>query len=272
MTELLSTWEFDRRIPSVIAIGSQLVYGSVGNNAAAGQFDAAGLRRLTVPTVLLSNLPHYPSVHAVDIPDAWLMNTLADLVARGILGSVRFITVGFLASPSQANVIADWLAEVKQAYPNITVILDPTMGDDDVGIYTAPGLAQAHLGLLIPLATGIVPNRFELKLLAQAAGWLDQDQTLDVVETARRITQLGPHWAVVTSATGNLDSDCVVDSVVTPTEASSYAHPKITTAAKGAGDHFAAALLIALSQGMSVVEGTEVAAKVVATHLQVPKE
>lgn len=270
MTDSMSPWEFDRRPPKVIAIGSQLVFGSVGNNAAAAQFDAAGLRRLTVPTVLLSNLPHYPSVHAVDIPDAWLANALSDLVARGLLGTVRFITIGFLASPSQAVVIADWLRGVKDAYPKITVILDPTMGDDDVGIYTAPGLAQAHLQLLIPLATGIVPNRFELKLLAQAAGW--PDEPLDVIATAQKITKLGPNWAVVTSATGNLDLDTVVDSVVTTAGASSHGHPMVATAAKGAGDHFAAALLIALAQGKTVDEGTEVAAQAVADHLQSTKE
>ena len=265
MTETMSPWEFDRRAPEIIAIGSQLVYGSVGNNAATALFEVARLRRLTVPTVLLSNLPHYPSVHAVDIPDAWLTSALEDLVARGVLDTVRFITIGFLASPRQAEIIGTWLRQVLIAHPNIMVLLDPTMGDDDVGIYTAPGLAQAHLEHLIPVATGIVPNRFELKLLAQAAGW--QDEPLDVIATARKITELGPAWAVVTSATGNLHSDKVVDSVVTQSTAISHAHPMVATAAKGAGDHFAAALLIALSQGKTVDEATNVAAQVVAAHL-----
>ena len=258
-------WEFDRRDVEVIAIGSQLVYGSVGNNAAGRQFDAANIRRITVPTVLLTNLPHYPSMHAVEIPDAWLTAALEDISARGLLATTRFITVGFLATPGQAQIISRWLIGLKADFPQIFVLVDPTMGDDDVGIYTAPGLAQAHLEYLIPLANGIVPNRFELQLLAEAAGWGTQE--LDVIAAANKITALGPAWAVVTSATGNIDPDKVVDTVVTATGTSNHIHHKVETTAKGAGDHFAAALLIALAQGNDVGNATELAASAVARQL-----
>lgn len=265
MNAQLSGWEFDRRDVEVIAIGSQLVYGSVGNNAAGRQFDAANIRRITVPTVLLTNLPHYPSMHAVEIPDAWLTAALEDIVARGLLETTRFITVGFLATPGQAQIIARWLRSVKENFPQICLIVDPTMGDDDVGIYTAQGLAQAHLKHLIPLANGIVPNRFELQLLAEAAGWETAD--LDVIATANTIIALGPSWAVVTSATGNIDPDKVVDTVVTATGTSNHIRHKVETTAKGAGDHFAAALLIALAQGSDVDSATELAASAVARQL-----
>lgn len=265
MTAQINGWEFDRRDVQVVAIGSQLVYGSVGNNAASSQFDAANIRRITVPTVILTNLPHYPSVHAVEIADSWLTAALEDISARGLLETTRFITVGFLATPGQAQIIARWLTGVKADYPQVSVIVDPTMGDDDVGIYTAPGLAQAHLEYLIPLANGIVPNRFELQLLAEAAGW--DTEGLDVIATASQITKLGPTWAVVTSATGNSEPDNVVDTVVTANGTSSHIHPKVVTSAKGAGDHFAAALLIALAQGNDVGRATELAASAVARQL-----
>lgn len=266
MNEHVSGWEFDRRDVEVIAIGSQLVYGSVGNNAAGSQFDAANIRRIRIPTVILTNLPHYPSVHAVEIPDPWLAAALEDITARGLLKTARFITVGFLATPGQAKIIAHWLKGLKEEFPQICVIVDPTMGDDDVGIYTAPGLAQAHLEFLIPLADGIVPNRFELQLLAQAAGWETED--FSVIATAAKIIELGPTWAVVTSATGNINPDEVVDTVVTANATSSHIHPKVITAAKGAGDHFAAALLIAMAQGNGVGRATELAAVAVAYQLE----
>ena len=257
-------WEFDRRPVDIVAIGSQVVYGSVGNSAAIHQFEAAGLRRVSLPAVILTNLPNYPTVHFLEPSDAWLQGALDDLVARGVLETVRFITVGFLAGPGQAKIIGAWLAAIKAQFPQIQVVLDPTLGDDDVGIYTAPGLAQAHLEHLVPVADGLVPNRFELKLLAEQAGL--ETESLDVVAAARELLSRGPSWVVVTSAAIN-DPGSIAETIVTAVTTEQHIHPRVESDAKGAGDHFAAALVIALSQGAPLARATEVAAAAVATQM-----
>ena len=53
----------------VISIQSQVVYGTVGNNAA-------------LPTVLFSNTPHYDTIHGGAIPADWFAGYLADLDRR----------------------------------------------------------------------------------------------------------------------------------------------------------------------------------------------
>ena len=55
----------------IISIQSQVVYGCVGNNAAMPVFRKAGWRALAVPTVILSNTPHYPTLHGGAVPMDW---------------------------------------------------------------------------------------------------------------------------------------------------------------------------------------------------------
>jgi len=231
----------------VVSVQSQVIYGRVGNNVAMAAFHAAGLCAAAVPTVLLSNTPHYPSLHGGPVPIDWFAGWLDDLVARQCLQRLRLMQLGYLGSAAQAQVLADWLAARQAVQPNLHVHIDPVIGDHDKGIYVDPALVQAYRQQLLPLAHGLLPNGFELaQLTGLPVG--NMDQTL---AAARTLLQGRTRWVAVTSAApDSWPAGKIRVAVVTPEDEHVIEHPRIDAAPKGTGDLFSATLSTGLLAGL----------------------
>ncbi|KAF0814872.1 Pyridoxine/pyridoxal/pyridoxamine kinase [Andreprevotia sp. IGB-42] len=236
-----------RALPiDVISVQSQVVYGCVGNSVAVPTLQGLGLGVAAVPTVLLSNTPHYPSVDGGAIPDAWFSGYLYELEARGVMASVRAILLGYLGNPGQARILASWLEHTMARWPDIRVHIDPVIGDYGQGIYVSPELIPAYRQRLLPHAHGLTPNGFELaRLTGRRLHGIDT-----VIDAARSLLVGRTEWVVVTSAI-DPDSgpampapvdDSITVAVVTRHGAQLLAHPRIALDAKGTGDLFSAML------------------------------
>lgn len=245
----------------LLAFGSQLLHGSVGLNAAQPVYEEAGLRTVQVPSIILSVMPHYPSVHHLDVSDEWLTRALQDLEAIDALSGVELITSGYLARADQATAIATWYQDLDPA-SRPPLILDPTLGDVELGFYTDPGLAQKFRDELAPLAMGLTPNLFELSHLTDVP--LAQLTTTKQIEEAAR-TLLGPHttWVVVTGIdlpAGEDFSADIGEILVVREGYSVHRHERVETVAKGLGDTFTAALNVALLDGSDLDSAVDAAA------------
>ncbi|WP_080795909.1 PfkB family carbohydrate kinase [Corynebacterium pacaense] len=252
--------EFNRQPADVLLIGSQVVYGAVGITGALPIYHDAGMRVLALPTVILSSMPHYANSHRSVQPAQWIGQTMDDLLELGLIDEISTVVTGYFASPEQIEVVADRLRGIRTTHPHLRFVVDPTVGDSDVGVYTAPGIAEALAAHLIPQATGLTPNVFEFDHFTGEG---------DPVTRARGL--LGPRgrWVVVTSASH--DEDTVSNLIVTRTAVHEVSAPHIDSGAKGTGDVFTAALVAGLHRGMELVDAAAAAAAAVSGGLGVDK-
>lgn len=289
--------ELDRRPARLLAFGSQLLHGSVGLNAAERVYAGRGIRAVRVPTILLSVMPHYASVHDVRVSPTWISDALADLEAANALDRVELVTAGYFASPGQPAAVADWFAR-QPAETRPPLILDPTLGDTELGFYTDPGLVPALLEELVPLATGIAPNLFELAHLSgRPIASLSSREAIEAA--ARSLMGERTEWIAVTGvriaapwdtpgdapdhapdrtpghAPGhppNRGGPTVCELLVRPNGSSAHPHRAFETRAKGLGDTFTAALVAALLGGEAVGDAVDAAASEVRALTHGPAE
>lgn len=223
----------------VVSIQSQVIYGRVGNNVAVPTLRALGHSVAVVPTVLLSNTPHYASMHGGAIPDDWFSGWLDDLVARGALRSLQAVQSGYLGSAAQASSLALWLRARVAAKPGLRVIVDPVIGDHDHGVYVDAELVDAMRRYLLPLADGLTPNDFELAHLTGR----DVVDTAGAIAAARSLLTERTQWVVVTSAVPATWPRGQMRLLVVARDATHIVtHPRVDIVPKGTGDLFTASL------------------------------
>ena len=228
----------------VISIQSQVVYGTVGNNAALPTLARHGIRATAVPTVLYSNTPHYDTIHGGAIPADWFRGYLADLDRRRALDATRAIILGYLGSAEQADILADWLDAEKARRPQLHISIDPVLGDHDSGLYVRPELAASYRDRLAACADLITPNHYELGYLSERP----TDSLDATIAAARSLLGARLHTIIVTSSPGAKDGE-IANLIITRDGVAQSHHPHIASDVKGTGDAFHAALTAALLNG-----------------------
>jgi len=158
-----------RPLPIVISIQSQVAWGHVGNSAAAWPMRACGVEVIEVPTALLSNHPHYPSMRGRLLDPDLVGEILSGLAERGIHQRATAILSGFMGQAGTASVVAAFVRQAKDANPDLLYACDPVMGDADLGFFADAALRRAFAEDLVPLADLILPNAFELEALSGVA-------------------------------------------------------------------------------------------------------
>ena len=238
----------------VISIQSQVVHGHVGNSAAVFPMQAKGLSVAAVPTALFSNHPHYPTMHGQILGPELVAGLLRGVEERGLLDSATAIITGYLGSVANAEIVADFIARARQRAPGLLHICDPVMGDDDLGVFVAEGLLEIFRARLVPQASLITPNRYELELLAGTEA-RSMDGIADAMAT---LCGNGTRAAVVTGCVLNDTASGSVETVAwSPTGMSRTAVRRLPIRPCGTGDLFTALLTARLCAGEALLPAAE---------------
>lgn len=126
---------------------------------------ACGIEAAAVPTVLLSNHPHYSTIRGRVLEPDLVRDLLAGVEERGLIDKCKILISGYLGSPGIAAVVIDFVRRVKARNPVLLYLCDPVMGDSDLGLFVSEQLRALFCEGLVPLADIITPNQFELELL-----------------------------------------------------------------------------------------------------------
>jgi pyridoxine kinase len=176
----------------ILAISSQTVFGPVGNSAAVPALQELGHDVIAIPTTLLSHHPGLgrPVGRTTDLQ--LLQDFLTRLSDMGVLETCDAVSTGYFVTAEQVDLTAETIARIKKANPNLVVLVDPVMGDNNA-LYVPQAVAIAIRNHLLPLATIATPNRFEL-------GWLTGSDPQSEMAFAEVAHKLGISELIVTSA------------------------------------------------------------------------
>ena len=239
---------------AILSLQSEVVYGHVGNSAARFALQRLGFDVWALPTTLLSNHPGHKKFRGEAIPAQTMRALLTGIAENGWLKNCAAVLSGYLGHADHAEIVAEAVAQTKQANPQALYLCDPVFGDDD-GAYAKPGVAEAMARRLVPLADIIAPNRFELASLTAR-------QITNPREAVAAARSLGRREVLVTSVP--FGNDEIGSLIVTRDDAVATVTPKLDAVPHGTGDLMSALYLGGRIAGSPPLAALESAAS--ATH------
>ena len=229
----------------IAAVHDLSCVGRVSLNAVMPILTTMGFEVCPLPTALLSNHTQYPDFTFLDLTDE--MSRIIDAWER--LGlSFEAIYSGYLGSPRQAGVVADFVRRFRR--PGTLVVVDPVLGDNG-RLYSR--ITDEMVECMRTLASGadvLTPNLTELfALLGRPQADTCPDERLKEAITA--LSALGPDTVIVTGVpvAGRPDLTSVVAGSRSDGRFWKVTCPYMPAHYPGTGDAFTSVVTGSLLQG-----------------------
>jgi len=220
---------------NVLSIQSQVVYGHVGNSAAAFVLQRQGHAVWQVPTVLFSNHLGKPTFRGRDVPAEQARDLVEGLKELGYLDDVDMLLTGYLGTPDTARLAAELAHLIRAQNPQAIFACDPVMGDDDE-LYVKPDLADTIAEELIQAADVLLPNVFELGRLT---GRIVKDEA-SAVDAARALQEQTGVKLVIATGVPTTSTDRIAALALTGQDVHRAEAARRKLRVSGTGDTFSA--------------------------------
>lgn len=165
-----------------------------GEQSAVLPMQLLGLDVDPVETVQFSNHTGYPTARGGILDGAGFIELIDGLDENGLLDGYSHLLTGYVGRPCLLQKVVQVLQRLKEKNPEIVYVCDPVMGDNGA-FYVKPEVADMYRESVVPLATVVTPNQFELEQLTgmQVHSKEDAFKAIDALHA------LGPRTVIVSS-------------------------------------------------------------------------
>lgn len=238
---------------AVLSLSSQVAMGHVGNSATAFALRRLGHIVWDVPTTVLSFHPGHGRPEGKVTECGTVVAILRAIVDRA---RPDMVFSGYLGDAANGEMLARQLDQLREDGA-CRYVLDPVIGDSHTGCYVPQEVASTIRDTLMPRADVILPNSFELGVLAG----MPTTTEVEVTVAARHLLTLGPSAVICTSSPGPRDQVHVL--VVQRSSLHRISMPAIPDAPHGTGDLFAGLVMARMLDGMPLQHAAALAAAAV---------
>ena len=215
----------------ILSIQSAVLHGMVGNNAAVPVLHSLGLMPLALHTVWYAHHKGHPGWFG-DTTPLPLFERFLQYALQAPHLQVRTVLSGFMGCAEQMQLVAQYLPA------DVCYACDPVMGDAPGGLYVSEAIVQTYCTVLLPRATFVLPNLFELGVLCgRTLSTLDAAQ-----EAAQHLLASHPQLQVVVVTGVPMGSELHLLAVARHHTAHTT-HPRVEYRVHGTGDALSAAWL-----------------------------
>ncbi|WP_072396093.1 bifunctional hydroxymethylpyrimidine kinase/phosphomethylpyrimidine kinase [Hyphomicrobium sp. CS1GBMeth3] len=225
---------------TVLAVSSFVARGTVGLRAIMPALGRHGHETIALPTIVLSNHLGHPRASGSAIPAETLSSMIDMLDSNGWLEGVDAVQTGYLPSADHVHLVETLVKRLLVHRPDALIVCDPVLGDHPGGLYVPAEAAKAVRDRLMPLATHMKPNRFELAFLSGHP----VETMSDIVAAARSLPP-----PVVLASSIPMPENRLANVLVEPNEAAYCTVPLMANAPHGTGDLLTAVFVSELLSG-----------------------
>ncbi|KAJ3692382.1 hypothetical protein LUZ60_012732 [Juncus effusus] len=177
----------------VLSIQSHTVQGYVGNKSAVFPLQLLGYDVDPINSVQFSNHTGYPTFKGQVLNGDQLWELIEGLSANDLLYYTHLLT-GYIGSVSFLSNVLKVVDRLRSINPNLIYVCDPVMGDEGK-LYVPQDLVSVYKEKVVPVASMLTPNQFEVELLTG----LRINSIEDGLKACNHLHASGPQKVVITS-------------------------------------------------------------------------